>query len=249
MDKLAPKWFWLCFYAFTVGLGAFHTGWALFGSTQIFPVLEAKFGWTHEEALMNHSLIGSSSIAGVMVGSLFGGGIIDKGRRRAILMISVLIYIGAGITLILTVPTIIIGRFICGIAAGILTMCNAKSIVETVPVKYNGVFGALTNILICYGGLIALSLGLALPDEEHYKDDEMWRLTYGFPMVLSTIQILLLLLVFKWEPIDFMINRGEDEKALQFIAKVYVPAKGNTLDNQQVFKNYVNERRAELKAA
>lgn len=197
VDKLAPKWFMLCLYALTFGMGAFHTGWALFGSTQIFPVLEAKFHWSHSEQLLNHSLIGSASISGVMVGSLFGGPIINYGRRKSILWFSILIYIGAGITLIEHAIAIMVGRFICGIAAGIFNMCNAKAIVETVPVKYNGVFGALTNILICWGGLLALSLGLALPDEEFYEDDEMWRLTYGFPMVLITIQILLLLTVFR----------------------------------------------------
>lgn len=68
-----------------------------------------------------------------MLGSIFGGGLIIKGRRRAIFIMNAFIVIGAGISLILTVPTIVIGRFVCGVAAGVLNMVTMKSIFETVP--------------------------------------------------------------------------------------------------------------------
>lgn len=47
-----------------------------------------------------------------MVGSLFGGPVINYGRRKSILWFSILIYLGAGITLIENAIAIMVGRFI-----------------------------------------------------------------------------------------------------------------------------------------
>ena len=99
-----------------------------------------------------------------MLGSIFGGALIIKGRRRAIFIMNGFIFVGAGISLILTVPTIIIGRFICGLAAGVLNMVTMKSIFETVPVQYAGVFGSLTNIFLNVGLLLTVILGMAIPN-------------------------------------------------------------------------------------
>jgi len=83
-----------------------------------------------------------------------------------------LLAIGAGISLILTVPTIIIGRFICGFSAGILNMSCSKSIVESVPVTYTGAFGAMTNVFLNIGMMVCTVLGMALPsDKKDYPDD------------------------------------------------------------------------------
>lgn len=214
------------------------------GNTQTAPILIAKFGWDESETRLYNSLIGNSGLLGLMVGSIFGGGLITKGRRRAILLMNILIYIGASFTLVRTLATILIGRFICGFAAGIFQMCSIKSIFETVPEKHCGVFGSLTNIFLNFGGLFCVVLGMAVPqNEEDYADDQMWRLSYAFPMVLSTLQIVLLLAVFKWEPIDFSIKAGQDEKALQFIAKVYTPARGSQEPKEEVFKKFLQLRR------
>ena len=72
-------------------------------------------------------------LLGVLIGSLIGGFIIEKGRRKATIFMNIFIYIGASISLILTVPTICIGRFICGLAAAVFNMTLMKTIYETVP--------------------------------------------------------------------------------------------------------------------
>ena len=51
-----------------------------------------------------------------------------------------------------------------------------------------GVFGPMTNIACCFSGVICLLLGLLLPDSpSDYKDDEYWRLIYGFPIIFADI--------------------------------------------------------------
>lgn len=209
---------WLTFYAIAVGFGVQHVGWAIVGNTQTAPVMVAKFEWDKADTKLYLSLIGNVSLLGVAIGSIFGGHLIDKGRRLAIFIMNALVIAGAALTLIRTVPTILIGRFMCGFAAGILNMCSMKSILETVPVKYSGAFGAMTNIFLNIGAMLCSVLGMALPsDPEDYSEDEMWRLTYAFPIVLALIQILLMLTIFRWEPIDFSIRAGKDENALHMI--------------------------------
>ena len=74
------------------------------------------------------------------------------------------IIVGTFITLILTIPTLIIGRFICGCAAGVFNICMAKSICETIPLSRSSIFEPMTNISICVAGVICLLLGSTLPD-------------------------------------------------------------------------------------
>jgi len=108
----------------------------------------------------------NSSIVGLFIGSLIGGRIVALGRRKAILMMDALIILGTLITLIRTIPTIMIGRFICGCAAGVFNICMSKSICETIPASKSSIFEPMTNISINVAGLICLLLGLALPDQE-----------------------------------------------------------------------------------
>ena len=54
------------------------------GNTMTAPIFITKFGWDKEETQFYLSLIGNISLLGVMIGSLFGGGLIVYGRRRAI---------------------------------------------------------------------------------------------------------------------------------------------------------------------
>jgi hypothetical protein len=75
-------------------------------------VLIAKFEWDEDQSKLWNSLIGNSSLLGMLIGSCFGGGLIIGGRRRAIFMMNGLIYIGSSISLARTTPTILIGRFI-----------------------------------------------------------------------------------------------------------------------------------------
>ena len=124
------------------------------------------------QAKLYTTLISNSSIVGLTIGSLVGGKVVAYGRRRAILLMNVAIIIGTLITLILTIPTIMIGRFICGCAAGVFNICMSKSICESVPASRSSIFEPMTNISICVAGVICLFLGLALPDKvDDYAQD------------------------------------------------------------------------------
>lgn len=85
-------------------------------------------------------------------------------------------------------------------------MVVIKSIVETVPEELSGGFGAMTNVMLNNGAFVCSLLGMALPDEKEYKTDTLWRLSFGFPILLAVIQIILMLTPFSFEPLDYCLS-------------------------------------------
>lgn len=210
----------------------------------------AKFGWDEAETRLYNSMIGNAGILGILTGSILGGPIINYSRRNSVFIMNAVVLVGVGISLILTLPTILIGRFIIGFTGGVFNMITSKCVYECVNEKLNGMFGCLTNCAICFGGIIVGALGLALPmDAEDQKDDELWRLVYGFPIVFAVLQTLFFLTVFRWEPIDFSIQRGDDESALKFLDLLYNPPKSYEREPRSViFKAFVKARREEFQS-
>lgn len=183
----------------------------------------AKFDWSVEEGRLYNTLISNSSLVGLLIGSLIAGKLISLGRHKAIHQMNVLVVLGTGISLVRTIPTLIIGRFISGFAAGVLTAAMTKCIVETLPGDIAGMFGAATAISINFAGVICLILGLTLPnDPTQYKNDGNWRIIYGFPFIFVTLQEILLLFLFKYEPVNFSIKSGDDIQARKFLDLLYI---------------------------
>jgi MFS family permease len=191
-----------------------------------------------------NTLISNSSLVGLLIGSVFAGSLISYGRHRAIIFMDVLVILGTGISLIMTIPTIIIGRFLSGFAAGVLTAAMTKCIVETIPPNIANSFGASTAISINFAGVICLVLGLALPDDPtQYKNDPNWRLIYGFPFIFATLQILLLVVVFKYEPVNYCIRKDKDTDARKFIELIYYPPTEINTSTMHPFDKYIQDKK------
>lgn len=63
-----------------------------------------------------------------------------------------------------------------------------------------------------------------MPDPKDYegnKNDEMWRVIFLVPAFIGVFEIILLLLVFKEEPITFCITNDREEEAIRHMCKVY----------------------------
>ena len=221
-ESLRPNLCYLHYYAFALGVGVWQTSFVVSGNSQTTPVFAAKFGWDKEQTKFFNSLISSAGIFGSMIGALIGGKAIQVGRRKAAIYWQFLAIVGSGITMICTVPTLCLGRFLCGITAGVVNNVMGKSLDETIPVKASGQFGTLLNTYICIGFPISYLLGAFLPDEpDEMAEDEMWRIIYGAPALLAIAQILLFLLVFKHEPVAYNVALRNEEDAKALLRKVY----------------------------
>jgi MFS family permease len=184
-ELLDPNWTQLTIYILAMSIGSLQVGWAILGNTQTALILIEQFGWAEEDIKLYNSILGNCGLIGVCIGSLFGGPLIVGGRRRAILIFSCVLCFGVALTLIQTMPTMCIGRFITGFSGGILQMCNIKAVQETFPSHLVGLYGSSSGAFLAIGVfLVAFIGGVSLPDnEEDYAADKMWRLSYAFPLV------------------------------------------------------------------
>jgi MFS family permease len=70
------------------------------------------------------------------------------------------------LTLFLNVYTICFGRILFGICGGIFGVALPRMIEETVPAKILGSFGVITNLSVNTGSLVAILMGIGLPDTQ-----------------------------------------------------------------------------------
>jgi len=173
-------------YILSMSWGTILVGWGILGNASCAPILIVQFGWDEEETKLYNSILSTIGLLGIMMGSIFGGPIITYGRRQAIFIMFFIMPIGVGLTLIRTLPTMVIGRFITGAVSSVYQMCNIKAVQETVPTAYRGVYGTTAGAFIAVGVFCVTVIGaITLPtDKDKYEDDKMWRITYGFPLVI-----------------------------------------------------------------
>jgi MFS family permease len=113
-----------------------------------------------------NTIINTSAMVGLTVGSFIAGYSIIHGRVKAIIVWQVVALIGCGLTLVRTLPTICLGRFMIGLCAGCMNVAAAKCIDETVPSQLQSAFGATTNLVTMFACMLAMILGFILPTSD-----------------------------------------------------------------------------------
>lgn len=85
-----------------------------------------------------NTIIGSSAVLGLAVGSLLAGKVMGSGRRNCILTFNCFLFIGVLFTMVQSMFTLCLGRFMHGVAAGVLNLCMSVSMSESVTVAISG---------------------------------------------------------------------------------------------------------------
>ena len=87
-------------------------------------------------------------------------------------------------------------------------------IVENMSVELAQTLAMTHNGSICSGFVVAFGMGAILSDAkdlEANKADELWRVIYLMPAFIGIIELLLIQLVFRQEPIAYCIMMGYEE--------------------------------------
>jgi MFS family permease len=208
---------------------ACQTGWVITENGQVGYILSEKLNWDENGnamALMTLcTVIGSLGIA---IGSMIGGMIGTKyGIRRVLIITNVLNLAFCGLKLIENTHTIIIGRFLHGLGCGILNFCFGKALNDTVPDRVSQGYGMFTNSGICLGIFVSNFIGFWVPalDEDGLlalKNDQNWRIVYGFPMIMQLFSVILIVLFVPEISLKKLLLEDESkEKALVMIRKIY----------------------------
>ena len=195
-------------YFMMYGLGVWYTAFVLGGNGQTTQIFEAKFGWTKDETVLYNTIISSSGLVGMTIGSFTGGPLIQFGRRKGAIIANIIVMIGAAISMVGTTPFLTISRVLIGVGAGQYNVIFGKLVVENVPESLAVKLAMFHNASICVGFVFVLGMGALLPDQKDYeanKIDELWRIIYIAPIFIGAIEIFFILVVFKHEPIAYCI--------------------------------------------
>ena len=132
--------------------------------------------------------------------------------------------ISSGICMFDTVLFLTLGRFVLGFAAGLCNLIFSKSITENFPEKLASILAMMCNASICIGIFASFLMGGILPDPddiEANKEDQMWRIIYLFPAANGVCSILILMFVFRYEPIGYLVSKNLEEECILHMHKVY----------------------------
>ena len=94
---------------------------------------------------------------------------------------------------------------------------------ETVPIQLSSTFGTATNTFLSGGIMVALLLGIGLPDDddiEGQKETGFWRVIYGFQYFCQALTVIMFMTCYPEDSITYSISTENDEASLVLIIKV-----------------------------
>ncbi|MCU1406300.1 MAG: iolT, partial [Glaciihabitans sp.] len=133
-------------------------------------------------------IVTASLVLGAAFGALFGGRLSDRqGRKRNIMMLAIIFFIGAiGCALAPNTALIIVARFILGLAVGGASATVPVFLAELAPANRRGQIVSVNELMIVTGQLIAFTSNAILG---FYSEDAgIWR----WMLVMATIPAVLL---------------------------------------------------------
>ncbi|MFE3177008.1 sugar porter family MFS transporter [Amycolatopsis sp. NPDC059090] len=152
-------------------------------------------------------VITASISIGAIVGASFSSRLNERlGRRRTIMVAAVVVIIGTiAATFSPTFALLIISRLVIGVGIGLSSSTVPTYLSELAPARLRGAMGALNQIFIVLGILIAFLVSYGLGTSGN------WRLMFAGAIVPAVI--LLAGLVFLPETPRWLVANGQEEQA------------------------------------
>ncbi|EMA18247.1 sugar porter family MFS transporter [Haloarcula amylolytica] len=134
-------------------------------------------------------IIVSGAMAGAAAGAAVGGQLADRlGRRRLILIAAIVFFVGSFTMAVApTVPVLVAGRLIDGVAIGFASIVGPLYISEIAPPRIRGGLTSLNQLMVTTGILLSYFVNYAFADAGAWR----WMLGAGMvPAVVLAIGIL-----------------------------------------------------------
>ena len=148
----------------TISIGTIQFGYMIGSWNAASGAYGKHDGWTEEETNDKVMIVQALTTAGAATGALFSGTFAFIGRWNCIMLANGLLTLGVAFTLMDDYVLLCIGRFIYGLSVGTFSVFCPKYISETAPIEVKGPAGALTQVCITFGILVAFSVGLGIGD-------------------------------------------------------------------------------------
>ncbi len=192
--------------AFSGFLYGFHTG--VIAGALVF--LTPAFHLTASAQGMVVSVI----LLGGLAGSLFAGKMADTiGRKRTILVSSLLIILGAAmIALCDSYAILLLGRFITGVGVGIVTVAAPLYLAEIAPSRLRGACVALFQLALTVGIVASFLVNYFLGESGD------WRWMFASGIIPAAAQVVLLF--FLPETPSWLFTQGFEEKGINALKRL-----------------------------
>jgi sugar porter (SP) family MFS transporter len=158
----------------------------------------------------------SITLIGATVGSFTGGALADKfGRTRSFQLDAIPLVVGTLLSATATaVQAMLAGRFLVGLGIGISSAIVPLYIAEIAPTNIRGSLGALNQLSICIGILLALLAGLPLAG-----NPEWWKTMFTVAVVPAAL--LLIGMAYAPESPRWLFQQGRKAEAEHSIKRLW----------------------------
>ncbi|WP_405514055.1 sugar porter family MFS transporter [Streptomyces canus] len=168
---------------------------------------------------VTEGMVTSSLLLGAALGAVIGGRLSDaRGRRRTILALAVLFFVGAlACTLAPTTAVMVVARFVLGLAVGGASVTVPVYLAEVSPAERRGALVTRNELMIVSGQLLAFTSN-AIIARAGGESGGVWR----WMLVIATVPALVLwfgMLVMPESP-RWLASRARVNEALEVLKQV-----------------------------
>ncbi|MEU1575152.1 sugar porter family MFS transporter [Streptomyces collinus] len=193
---------------------------------------------------VTEGMVTSSLLLGAALGAVTGGRLSDaRGRRRAILLLAVLFFVGAlGCTLAPTTAVMIVARFVLGLAVGGASVTVPVYLAEVSPAERRGALVTRNELMIVSGQLLAFTSN-AIIAQVGGESGGVWR----WMLVIATLPAVVLwfgMLVMPESP-RWLASQSRFGEALDVLGQVRSRARAEA-ELKEVSALAVKDERAKL---
>lgn len=165
-------------------------------------------------------LVVSTLLIGALIGALFGGVIADRIGRKKTLFVTIFVLL-AGILMLMKAEGfsfLLWGRFISGLAVGIISLTAPLYIAEMSPASHRGALVSLNQLFITIGILLAYVVAYL------YGQHADWRAMFSFSLIFLSVQFVGLFFV--PESPYWLLDQERIDAAGKIAAKMRIEVKG-----------------------
>jgi len=162
-------------------IGSWNTTSAAYGKRE---------SWDEDDMTVKVMTVQSITTGGAAIGALCSGAIAFIGRWKCLLIANLILVIGVILTLVNEFWALCVGRFIYGISVGSFSVFCPLFIAEISPIEVNGPAGALSQISVTFGILLAFLIGLGIGDVDDddidsFEIQQYWYIIFTIPLGIA----------------------------------------------------------------
>ncbi|MBN1915182.1 MAG: sugar porter family MFS transporter [Parachlamydiales bacterium] len=191
-------------------------GGLLFGySTGIISGALLFMGQEFHLTVFDEELIVSILLVGALIGAVIGGTFADRLGRRKTLFITIVLFILGTLFIIMgdSLFPFLLGRFVIGLAVGIVSLTVPLYISEMSPSESRGALVSMNQLAIVMGVLLAYNINYL------FSSITEWRWMFGFGLI--PIFAMLVGLCFIPETPSWLAAHGKNSLAQAILRKIH----------------------------